>query len=119
MSDAARPGGIIVWQYRHYPEFHGDRRNLMLHVLTVPLFQLGTVTLFTGPLWGPWWSSLTGLGAMAFAMITQGRGHAREKNPPVPFAGPLDVAGRIFFEQWLNFPRYVLSGGFARAWRGE
>ena len=44
---------------------------------------------------------------------------ALEKNPPVPFAGPLDVVARIFGEQWLSFPRYVLSGGFAKAWRGE
>jgi hypothetical protein len=114
-----RPGGILAWQYRHYPEFHGDRKNLILHILTVPLFQLGTLMLFTGPLWAPWWYSLVGLGLMAGAMITQGRGHAMEKNPPVPFAGPIDVLGRIFGEQWLSFPRYVLSGGFAKAWRGE
>ena len=25
--------------------------------------------------------------------------------------------GRILAEQWITFPRYVLSGGFARAWR--
>ena len=114
-----RPGGIVAWQWSGYPEFHGDWRNLILHVLTVPLFQLGTVMLVTGPLWAPWWYSLVGLGFMAGAMITQGRGHALEKNPPIPFAGPLDVVGRIFFEQWLNFPRYILSGGFVKAWRGE
>lgn len=112
-----RPGGLLSWQYQHYPEFHGDRRNLILHVLTVPLFQAGTL-LLSAPLWGPWWLALVGLGAMGGAMATQGRGHALEKNPPVPFAGPLDVLGRIFLEQWVNFPRYVLSGGFARAWRG-
>jgi hypothetical protein len=116
---ADRPGGIIVWQHQHYPEFHGNRGNLILHVLTVPIFQAGTLLLSTGPLWGPWWLSLIGLGAMAGAMVTQGRGHAREKNPPVPFAGPIDIAARIFGEQWLNFPRYVLSGGFGRAWRGQ
>ncbi len=114
-----RPGGLLAWQYRHYPEFHGHRGNLLLHVLTVPVFQLGTVLLLSGPFWGAGWFSLAGLGAMAGAMVTQGRGHAREKNPPVPFRGPLDVAARIFAEQWLAFPRFVLSGGLARAWRGE
>ena len=24
---------------------------------------------------------------------------------------------RFFVEQWITFPRYVLSGGFSRAWR--
>ena len=112
-----RPGGLLAWQWQGYPEFHQDRASLVLHALTVPIFQAGTL-LLTGPLWGPWWLPLAGLGAMAGAMLLQGRGHAREKNPPIPFAGPLDVAGRIFGEQWLNFPRFVLSGAFARAWRG-
>lgn len=116
MSDE-RPGGTLAWQYRHYPEFHADRRNLVLHVLTVPLFQGGTV-LLTGPLWGPAWLALAGFGAMAFAMAVQGRGHRIEQNPPAVFRGPLDVATRIFAEQWLAFPRFVLSGSFARAWRG-
>lgn len=73
-----RTGGLLAWQHRHYPEFHGNRGNLIIHVLTVPLFQAGTVLLFTGPAWGPWWLSLVGLGSMAGAMITQGRGHASE-----------------------------------------
>ena len=119
MSDDSRPGGTLAWQYRHYPEFHGHRANLLLHILTVPVFQLGTVMLFTGPLWGAWWYSLVGLGVMAGAVVAQGVGHARESNPPVPFAGPLDVATRIVLEQWINFPRYVLSGGFSRAWKGQ
>lgn len=81
----------------------------------MPLFQLGTVLLVTGPFWGAGWFSLVGLGAM----VTQGRGHALEKNPPVPFRGALDVAARIFAEQRLAFPRYVVSGGLSRAWKGE
>jgi hypothetical protein len=117
MSDE-RPGGLLAWQYQGYPEFHADRTSLVLHVVTVPIFQMGTL-LLSAPLWGPWWFALVGLAMMAGAMATQGRGHAREKNPPVPFAGPLDVVGRIFLEQWINFPRFVLSGGFGRAWRGS
>lgn len=118
MSDD-RAGGLLKWQYRHYPAFHRDRASLLLHVVTVPLFQAGTVLSLAGPWWGPWWLSLVGLGSMAVAMIAQGRGHQREKNPPVPFRGPLDVVARIFAEQWLSFPRFVATGGLARAWRGE
>jgi hypothetical protein len=54
---------------------------------------------------------------MVVAMVIQGRGHKLEKNPPIAFDGPLDVAGRIFIEQLFNFPRFVLSGGFGRAWK--
>jgi hypothetical protein len=112
-----RSGGLLAWQYRGYPEFHADRTSLVLHVVTVPVFQAGTL-LLSAPLWGPWFLALGGVAMMAVAMAAQGRGHAREKNPPIPFAGPRDIVGRIFLEQWINFPRFVLSGGFARAWRG-
>jgi hypothetical protein len=40
-----------------------------------------------------------------------------EASAPSPFLGPRDFAVRLFVEQWVTFPRYVLSGGFARAWR--
>ena len=50
------------------------------------------------------------------AVAAQGRGHGREAVRPVPFRGAADVAVRIVVEQWVTFPRFVLSGGFARAW---
>lgn len=105
--------------HRHstaYPPRHTDRRNLMIHVVTNPLFLAGNVALVAAPV-TVWWSALVGVGAMAVAMALQGRGHRIETTPPEPFGGPLDVARRIFAEQWVTFPRYVLSGGFARAWR--
>jgi hypothetical protein len=56
---------------------------------------------------------------MALAVALQGRGHAVERTSPAPFRGPLDVVARLFAEQWITFPRFVLSGGFARAWRAS
>lgn len=60
-----------------------------------------------------------GVSAMALAMVAQGRGHAIEASPPIPFAGPADALGRIFLEQLVNFPRFVLTGGLAKAWRAS
>ncbi len=114
MSDG-RPGGLLAWQHVHYPEFHGDRRNLVIHLITVPLFQWGTLLLLS-PLWGPWWLALVGLGFMLTAVIAQGRGHAMEKNAPIAFASRGEAVARIVLEQWINFPRFVLSGGVLRAW---
>ena len=113
----AREGGLLAWQFRHYPEFHGSKANLVLHVVTVPLFQGGTLLLLFGAL-GAWWWPLVGLGAMALAVVAQGRGHAMEKNPPVPFASGGEAVARIFLEQWVNFPRYLATGGFMKSWRG-
>jgi hypothetical protein len=114
MSD--RGAGLVSWQWNLYPAGHRDRRNLLLHALTVPIFELGTLALLAAPLAGPWLAP-AGLAAMAGVMAVQGRTHRLETTAPVPFRGPGDVLGRILAEQWLNFPRYVATGGFARAWR--
>jgi len=54
---------------------------------------------------------------LLLAMALQGRGHRRESEPPAPFEGWLDAILRIFAEQLITFPRFVLSGEFARSWR--
>jgi hypothetical protein len=110
-----RTGGLLRWQRRHYDAGHRDRVNLVLHLITVPMFQLGTVALLATPWLG--WTALSGLGAMVTAVVAQGRGHRRESTAPLPFRGPLDVVARLFAEQWITFPRWAVGGGVARAWR--
>jgi hypothetical protein len=99
-----------------YHTLHHHRVNLLVHALTVPMFMAGSVA--TGAaLVGPWWLALVGLAAMITAVGAQGLTHRLEHAPPFRFAGPLDFARVLFVEQWLNFPRYVLTGGFRREWR--
>jgi hypothetical protein len=50
-------------------------------------------------------------------IVLQAGGHRLEASAPAPFRGPLDVVVRIFAEQWVTFPRYVVTGGFFRAFR--
>ena len=110
-----RSGGLLAWQWRLYTGNHRDRRNLTIHAITNPLFLGGTLALASAvvnPL-----GAIGGIVAMIAAIAVQGRGHRMEREAPVPFRGPLDVVARIFVEQWVTFPRFVLSGGFARAWR--
>ncbi|WP_434389918.1 terminase [Melittangium boletus] len=111
-----RTEALLPWQWKLYPGNHAERRNLLLHGVTVPVFQVGTVLLVASPLLGLA-GALPGLVAMGAAVALQGRGHRMETTPPVPFRGPGDGVARIFVEQWVTFPRFVLSGGFARAWR--
>jgi hypothetical protein len=106
---------LLERQWSEYPERHVDKRNLIAHVLTVPLFMSGTISVLAAPLIGPW--LFVGALLMVGSMAVQGRTHRLEPTPPSPFRGPLDVVGRILFEQWWTFPRYVISGGFLRAWR--
>jgi hypothetical protein len=125
VTDAAstdRSPTLLTWQWNGYPTFHADRTNLVIHVLTQPLFVLGFLSVITSPIAGSIVGivvrAITGVVLMALAIVAQGRGHARESSPPIPFAGPADAVKRIFGEQLINFPRFVLSGGLARAWRG-
>lgn len=118
---ADRSPSLLAWQWRGYADYHGSRRNLVIHLVTQPVFVTGFFCVlgapFTGSLAGIAGSALGGLVMMAVAMIAQGRGHAMEAAPPIPFAGAGDAVGRIFLEQLVNFPRFVLSGGLAKAWR--
>ena len=111
-----REGGLLKWQWSLYPAAHCDRRNLALHAATAPVFVGGTCALLLSPLAGAA-AAVGGVAAMLAAMLAQGRGHKLEKSAPAPFLGPADVIKRFVAEQWITFPRYVLSGGFSKAWR--
>ena len=36
---------LISWQYEAYPVAHQDRRNLLIHILTEPLFVSGILSI--------------------------------------------------------------------------
>lgn len=115
--DSTRERGLLAWQWSIYPQTHRNKRNLAVHLLTGPLFVLGTCAVPLGLVLGAWWLAALGLGGMAAAAALQGRTHKLEATPPAAFRGPMDVLARLFAEQWITFPRYVLIGEFARAWR--
>src|SRR5262245_22617868 len=108
---------LIAWQWESYPQFHASRANRALHLITVPLFWAATVALVPALALRAWGLAGVCLGAIVLALAAQGRGHRVEKNPPIPFEGPLDVVSRFFVEQWVNFPRYVANGGLGSAAR--
>jgi hypothetical protein len=115
-NDTERTQNLVTWQWRLYGDAHHDRGNLAIHLATVPLFVAGTIALVLAPA-VTLWLAAAGPAAMGTALALQGRGHARERQAPRPFRGARDAVARIFLEQWITFPRFVLSGGFARAWR--
>jgi hypothetical protein len=108
---------LLAQQWQDYPRVHRTRANLVLHALTVPLFWAGLVAFVAG--WHAWPWSAAGLALMVTATAIQGRGHRQELARPRPFRGPLNMVGRLVSEQCVTFPRFVLTGGFARAWRQE
>jgi hypothetical protein len=108
---------LLRWQWEGYPRYHRTRFNLLLHILVVPLFLVGNVALVLALIQGAWAVAVGGGIAMVVSVALQGRGHAHEPTPPEPFTGPRNAASRIFLEQWVTFPRFVLSGRWLHALR--
>lgn len=106
---------LVAWQWSTYPANHRTRANLLVHVVTQPLYLAGFVATLCAPLLGRW--GLAGPVAMLLALVAQGRGHRGEPTPPVKFDGALDFITRFNMEQFVTWPRFVRSGGFAKAWR--
>ena len=109
-----REGGLLAWQFRDYAERHQDKLNLWLHLYAVPAFIAGVLAagfhlLSLNPI-----GALVSLVFSAAAFLVQGLGHKREAMAPQPFDGPLDFLRRIVAEQFVTFPRFVLSGGWMR-----
>lgn len=107
---------LLAWQWSGYSRYHQSRANLFQHILLVPLFLAGNVALVVGLLRLDWIEALVGFACMAVSVALQGRGHKREPVPPAPFSGAGNALARIFLEQWITFPRFVLTGGWLRAW---
>jgi phage terminase small subunit len=109
---------LLAWQWDDYAAKHRDRVNLLVHLVAVPLFQASTLLLLVGMGARSALGIGIGLACLAAGVLIEGRGHAREREAPVPFDGPLDFVSRFVVEQWITFPRFVLSGAWRRNFRG-
>ena len=110
-------GELLRWQWGDYAAKHRNRVNLVIHLVAIPLFMVGCLLVVFGAI-----KSLacvgSGVVAMIAAIVLEGIGHKLEVECPEPFKGFPDFARRFFFEQWVTFPRYVLGGGWFKAFRG-
>lgn len=111
--DDDRKDGLLAWQLAGYDRNHTTRANLVLHLIAVPLFWTGTISVLSA--WASIWLLPAGLAQMILALFLEGRGHRTEPEPPVPFRGPADAIARLLVEQWITFPRWVVGGGLRRA----
>jgi len=108
---------LLRWQWDGYARYHRSRMNLLIHIVAVPLFLMGTVGVVTALVQRSSLMAVVSIAATLVAIALQGRGHKQEQVPPEPFRGPGDAISRIFLEQWVTFPRFVLSGGWVHALR--
>jgi Protein of unknown function (DUF962) len=108
---------FLVDQFEDYPRVHGNRTNLLIHVVAVPVFDLAILGAVISMAARSWFGGVAGVAVAAAAFAAEGRGHGMEPEAPIPFSGPGNALARIFAEQFVTFPRFVLSGGWARAYR--
>jgi hypothetical protein len=108
---------LLRWQWDGYAQYHRSRLNLLIHIVAVPLFLIGTVGFVAALFQESLVVAVIYAVVMVIAIALQGRGHKQEQVPPEPFTGPANAVSRIFLEQCVTFPRFVLSGGWFRALR--
>jgi len=114
----AREPNLIAWQWQGYSRNHRDRANLLLHMAAVPAFIAGILATVVQIAHLQWFGALIAFAFAVAAFAVQGIGHKREAEAPIPFDGPGDFLGRVFVEQFVTFPRFVLSGQWMRNMSG-
>ncbi len=97
-----------------YERVHADRRNLLIHLLAVPLFDIALLVALMSIARGERLLTAVSVLAAIGSTVLQGFGHAREANQPKPFSSPLDFLQRWLVEQYFTFPVFVITG---RWWR--
>ena len=108
---------LIQWQWNEYRDFHGNKTNLLIHIIAVPALLLAQVALVYFLISHNYAAALMSLPVMALSFVVQGIGHKKEENPSIPFSSPLNAIARLMVEQWINFPRFVFSGGWWSAFK--
>jgi len=108
------PAELLQWQWEGYARYHQHRTNLLLHICAVPLFMAGSVLAVLALVRLSAILLLVAIAGIALSIVVQGRGHALETVPPEPFTGPVNFVARLLLEQWVTFPRFVLSGGWSQ-----
>ncbi|HEV3175051.1 MAG TPA: Mpo1-like protein [Stellaceae bacterium] len=111
---------LLAWQWSDYAAKHQARANLLIHIVAVPLFAAGLVCLVLGIVRADWLPAVPGLVGILVGLAAQGVGHGKEPQRPVPFQGPADFITRFLAEQFVTFPRFVISGGWsANLWKRD
>ena len=115
---------VIDKQWSDYPQRHRNRTSLLIHIVAVPVLWLGAFQVLGGVLLmllgvpGAFGMLIWAAVLIGGSLFAQGRGHAMEAIPPEKVADWQDFARRALAEQFVNFPRFVLTGLWLRNLKG-
>ena len=77
---------LLRWQWNGYPKYHRSRPNLLIHIVAVPLFLIGTMIVIGAAATLSLRFLAVAIGCILVAVALQGRGHRLEPVPPEPFS---------------------------------
>ena len=106
---------LIKWQWEGYSQFHQSRKNLIIHIIFVPLFMVGFFSFLLALLTLNISILVASILLMLVSFGAQGFGHSRELIPAVPFENASNALIRILAEQLYTFPKFVLTGKWLKA----
>lgn len=110
---------LHAWQWRTYSDNHQHAANLILHIIAVPIFIVAALSLANGLFTFSFRALVLGVIGILASLALQARGHKLEAVQPEPFSGRKDAIGRLLVEQFVTFPRFLLSGQWWRNWRNK
>jgi len=105
---------LLKWQWQDYGRYHQHKTSLLIHIFAVPLFLAGTVLIVAAAITLSLVFLMAGVAGIGISLALQGRAHKFEPVPSVHFSSVGNAVSRLFLEQWITFPRFVLSGGWFR-----
>ena len=109
--------GLKFIDWADYRRVHADRRNLIIHLIAVPLFVASFVALLVFVTRADYGPGAVALALALVAMGLQGRGHKLESETPLPFTGAGNFLKRWFTEQFVTFPVFLISGRWRQQYR--
>lgn len=115
---------LVDQQWSGYADRHRDKTHLMLKIVAVPLVWIAGIQIF-GALLLMLVPGVSGIGVLVWALalvavsvFLQVRGATLEAVPPRPFAFTKDTALWFAADDFVNFPRFVLTGEWLRNLKG-
>lgn len=110
---------VLDKQWSDYSERHQNKVNLLIHIVTVPLVWIAAIQVI-----GALLLMLTGVGGftilvwaailIAIALFAQSHGNSMEAVKPAPFGDWKGFAINAAAEQFVTFPRFVVTGQWLR-----
>ena len=111
---------LLEKQWSDYSERHKSKVNLLIHIVTVPLVWIATIQV-VGALLLMLMPGVAGIPILfwalvliAIALFAQRHGNSMEAVKPAPFTNAKDFAIAAAAEQFVTFPRFVLTGEWLR-----